>query len=280
MVNVNDLSIKSLETLMTFGVNGGSFRFELDELQNTTLANTEEKTNQTGRNGRTIGTLKKNKAVTVSGTSGMVSLGLMEAQVGSTAESKETTVKYPDYVTALSETTGEGENAVTTVYALSSYVAVGTVGNEIGVIHVKNNNGIVIKTLKQDATASATGKFAYNPESKKITFYAGDVKEGDNLTFYYKRKIQADAVITNYSDNFSETLEVYVDFIAEDKCKNEYHGQIFMPYADFSGNFDLALGGDQTTHAFEATSIASACGNKKSKLWDITIFGANVEDVA
>lgn len=280
MVNVNDLSIKSLETLMTFGVNGGSFRFELDELQNTTLTNTEEKSNQTGRNGRTIGTLKKNKAVTVSGTSGMVSLGLMGAQVGSTAESKETTVKYPDYVTAVSKTTGEGESAVTTVYALSSYKAVGTAGNEIGIIYVKNNSGIVVKTLKQDATASTTGKFAYDPESKEIAFYANDVKEGDNLTFYYKRKISADAVITNYSDNFSETLEVYVDFIAEDKCKNEYHGQIFMPYADFSGNFDLALGGDQTTHAFEATSIASACGNKKSKLWDITIFGANVEDAA
>ena len=75
---VNDLSITSLETIMCFGINGGAHRFTLDELQNATIGNTQENTALTGKGGRTIGQLKRNKAVKVSGTNGMVSMGLVE----------------------------------------------------------------------------------------------------------------------------------------------------------------------------------------------------------
>lgn len=75
-VNVNDLSITSLETIMAFGINGGTHRFTLDELQNATIANSQDNTALTGKGGRTIGQLKRNKSVTVSGTNGMVSMGL------------------------------------------------------------------------------------------------------------------------------------------------------------------------------------------------------------
>ena len=276
MLNVNDLSITSFETVMACGINGGVFRFLLDEMQNCTIGNTQENTNLTGKNGRTIGMLKRNKAVKVTGTNGMVSLGLIETEVGKAGENQAvTTVKIPDYIVAVKETP-EGN----TIIASTNYVAVGTAGNEIGTLYVKNANGTIKKTLTQDATASATGKFTYDPATKKIAFYAGDVAENDEITVYYKRKIRADVVIENVSDNYSEKLELYVDAIAEDKCKNEYRVQFFIPYADFSGNFDIAIGDSQTVHNFEATSLASLCGNGASVFWKMIVFGADAEDVA
>ena len=90
-VNVNDLSITSLETIMAFGINGDTHRFTLDELQNATIANSQDNTALTGKGGRTIGQLKRNKSVTVSGTNGMVSMGLVEVEVGSVGEHRDST---------------------------------------------------------------------------------------------------------------------------------------------------------------------------------------------
>lgn len=262
-VNVNELSITSLETIMAFGINGGSHRFTLDELQNATISNSQDNTALTGKGGRTIGQLKRNKAVTVSGTNGMVSMGLIAAEVGSEGEHREKTpVKYMDYLTIKSNS------------ADSTYKAVGTEGNEIGEIIVKNSSGVMIAKLTQDATAGA-GKFAYNPETKKITFAEGAFEDGTNIVAYYNREVEGD-VVSNISDNYSETLELYVDAIAEDKCHNQYHVQFYIPYGDFTGSFDLGLGDTQTTHGFEATSLAVACGNGGTKFWDMTVFGESV----
>lgn len=259
-VNVNDLSITSLETIMAFGINGGAHCFTLDELQNATISNSQDNTALTGKGGRTIGQLKRNKSVTVSGTNGMVSLGLVEAEVGSEGEHKtDAQVKYMDYLTVSSNG------------AETKFVAVGEEGNEIGEIVVKNADGTIKAKLTQDATAGE-GKFAYNPSTKKITFAEGALEDNTNIVAYYNRKVEGD-VVSNISDNYSETLELYVDAIAEDKCHNQYHVQFYIPYADFTGSFDLAMGDTQTTQGFEATSLASACGNGGTKFWDMTVFG-------
>lgn len=264
-VNVNDLSITSLETIMVFGINGGAHRFTLDELQNATISNTQENTALTGKGGRTIGQLKRNKSVTVSGTNGMVSMGLAEVEVGSAGEHKDSTpVKVPDYLTVV-------DNKATTTYK-----AVGAAGNEIQEVIVKNADSTIAKRLTQDATASE-GKFAYDPATKELTFFDGEIEDNTSIVVYYTRNVAGD-VISNISDNYSETVEMYVDAFAEDKCHNIYHVQFYIPYADFTGNFDLAMGDTQTTHGFEATSLASACTNGGTKFWDMTVFGENAED--
>ena len=265
-VKVKDLLVTSLDTVNAFGINGGVHRFELDELQTLTIGNTQANDPLTGKGGRTLGQLKRNKAVTISGTNGMVSLGLIEANLGAAGEHVKTLVRVPDYIIADSDA------------ATTTNTAVGTVGNEIKEIFVKDADGLVLKTLTQDATAS-TGKFSYDPATKKITFAAGDVDEGADLTMYYDRQVMGD-VISNMSDNYSEKLEIYVDGTAEDKCKNIYRIQFKVPYADFTGNFDFAMGDSQTTQAFEATSLASACGRGGTKFWDLTVFGLNAEDAA
>ena len=89
MYIANDIAITSLETITSYNILTGNYRFVLDELQNATIAQTQEKTDITGKQGRKITSLKKNKAVTISGASGLLSAGLMELQTGGEFANKE-----------------------------------------------------------------------------------------------------------------------------------------------------------------------------------------------
>ena len=66
-MNINDVTITSLETINAFDIVTGNFLFALDELQSATIAQTQEKTDITGKQGRKLNSLKRNKAVTISG---------------------------------------------------------------------------------------------------------------------------------------------------------------------------------------------------------------------
>ena len=241
----------------------GAFKFTLDELQNATIAQTQEKTDITGKQGRKLNSLKKNKAVTISGTNGLVSGGLLEMQVGSEFENKKTTVKWHDYLTV-------SGNAASTAYK-----AVGTTGNEVESVYVKNSDGTLGKTLTQGAEV-AEGVFTYNPQTKALAFNDGEIADNTEIVVYYMRQIQAD-VLENLSDKYSGKCALYIDAFAEDKCANVYRIQFYIPKADFNGEFSFEMGENQTVHAFEAESLAGACGTDGA-LWTYTIFGANAED--
>ena len=265
MININDIAITSLETITAFDIASGAFKWVLDELQNATIANTQETSDITGKMGRLLSTLKKSKAVTVSGSNGLISGGLMETQVGGAFENKVTSMMYPDYLTV------SGNKAATT------YKAVGTAGNEIEAVYVRNSDGSLGTKLTQGATAGE-GVFGYDPETKELTFTAGEIADGTEIAVYYFRRVQAN-VLENMSDQYSEKVSLYIDAFAEDKCSNVYRVQFYIPKADFSGNFDLQLGGDQSVHSFEARSLAGACSTKDA-LWTYTIVGADAPDAA
>ena len=262
-MNINDLTLTSLETITAFDVVTGNYKFTLDELQNATIAQTQESTEITGKGGRKLSSLKRGKAVTISGTNGLVSGGLLEVQTGGTFENKATEVLWADYLTV-----NEGK-------ATTTYKAVGTEGAEIESLKVKVDS-IVTTELDQGA-AIAEGVFTYDPETKALAFHT-DVKDGTEIVVHYKRKIQAD-VLTNESDTYSGKCTLFIDAMAEDKCANVYRVQFFIPKADFSGEFSLELGDNQTVHAFEAESLAGSCG-AGGMLWTYTVFGANAADAA
>lgn len=259
---LKDLTYTSIETISAYDILTGAHLYTLDELQNATISQTQEKTDITGKQGRKLSSLKKNKAVTVSATNGLVSGGLLEMQTGGKFENKATEVKWIDYLKV------DGDAATT------SYKAVGTTGNEIEYVYVKEND-VVVETLTQDA-AAGDGKFAYDPATKKITFKAGEIADGTEIVAHYKRKIQAD-VLANMSDTYSGKAALYVDVMAEDKCANVYRVQYYFPKADASGEFNLEFGDNQTVHAFEAESLAGACGSGGA-LWYCTVFGVDAED--
>lgn len=275
-MNIGDLTITSLDTITAFDVTSGAYKFTLDELQSATISQTQEKTDITGKGGRKLSSLKKNKAVTISGTNGLISGGLLETQTGGTFAQKDTTVMWTDYLTVNTKTTGDGGSAVTTYSAQTAYKAVGTTGSEIKAIYAKNDNGTLGAKYEQDAEASK-GKFTYDPSTKTITF-AENV--GAEIVVFYERKISA-SVLENKSDSYSGKAQLYVDATAEDKCANVYHVQFYIPKADFNGEFSFEMGTDQSVHAFEAESLAGGCGtNAGANLWTYTVFGATAADVA
>ena len=263
-MNIPDITITSLETITLFDILTGNYRCTLDELQNTSISQAQDKQAVTGKQGRTITNMKRNKAITISGTNGLLSHGLMEMQTGAKFEHKATEVLWTDYLEV-----GKGNKATT------SFKAIGTAGAEIESLLVKKD-GVPTSRLEQ-AEAAAAGKFAYNPASKELTFHS-DVPVGTEIVVYYKRKIVADTM-DNDSDVYSEKCMMYIDALGEDKCSNVYRVQIFIPKADFSGEFSIEMGDNQSVHAFEAESLAGACG-AGSKLWNYTIFGVDTEDAA
>lgn len=262
---IKDIAITSLETITAYDLLSGAQLFILDELQNVSITNAEEKTEITGKAGRKLNSLKRNKAVTISGTNGLLSGGLLELQAGNAFEHKASTVKWSETL------------AVSNGSTATTFKAVGTAGNEISALYIKNANGTQGELLTQGAQA-AKGIFAYNPESKAITFNSGDVADGAEVIVYYTRKVNGD-VMVNLSDSYSGKAALYIDALAEDICANVYRVQIHIPKADFSGNFDIALGDSQTVHSFDAESLAGACG-AGGALWTWTVFSNDATDAA
>lgn len=260
-----DLTITSLETITAFDIQTGNLKFVLDELQNASIANSEEQVDITGKAGRKLSTLKRNKAVTISGTNGMLSSGLLAAQTGAELQHKTTEVLWADYLTVGTTTA-------------TSYKAVGTTGAEIEELWTKTGEGTLDERLEQ-ASEAAEGKFAYDPSTKALTF-GTDVAVGTEIVVYYKRKIAAD-VLENKSDIHGSKVMMYVDAIGEDKCGNVYRVQFYLPKVDFSGEFTVDLGDNQTVHAFEAQSLSGGCSSGMGdNLYTFTIFGENEEDAA
>lgn len=261
-MNINDITITSLETITAFDVVTGAYKFTLDELQSASISQSQDSTEITGKQGRKLSTLKRNKAVTISGSNGLVSGGLLELQTGGAFNHKETEVLWTDYLT------------VTGNSATTSWKAIGTTGAEIESLYIRNADGTLGDAIEQ-SDAVAEGKFTYTPASKALAFHT-DVVDGTEIVVYYKRKITAD-VLEDSSDNYSGKCALYIDAIAEDKCANVYRIQFFVPKADFSGEFSFEMGDNQTVHSFEAEALSGACG-AGGTFFTYTIFGANTAD--
>ena len=259
-----DIVITSLETINAFDITTGNFLFTLDELQSASIAQGQEKVDITGKQGRKLSSMKRNKTMTISGSNGMLSFGLIEMQTGSKFQSKDAEpVMWYDFLEVQNNT------------AQTKYKGIGTAGAEIVELYVLETIGTIRTSLEQ-ASAAAEGKFAYDPDTKTLTF--SGIANGTQIAVYYKRKVAAD-VLSNKSDVYSGKCELYVDCIGEDKCANLYRVQIHIPKADFNGEFSLDFGDDQSVHNFEAEGLSGACG-AGSTYWDMIVFGENAADAA
>lgn len=246
--NGQDLIITSLETITCFDPATGDYLFTLDELQGATIAMTEDSTNVTGRNGRILSRIKRNKGVTITGTNGLISGGLLARQLGDNFVHGSTYIMWSDYITV---SANPEENQ-------TKYKAVGTEGSEIEHLFVKGNDETIQLEMTQVQTPTSSGQFSYNPATKVITFYPGDVRIGSEVVVMYKRRIIAD-VLKNSSGKSSGKGQIYIDAFAEDKCGKIYRIQFFFPKVSFSGEFTIDFGSNQIVHEFQATAEQSAC---------------------
>lgn len=256
-VDVSKLIITEIAQITAFN-NAGELEFILDEVQDGSISNSQEKTDITGRNGRKIASLKKNKAVTISANNGVLVGGLLSSQTGTEVEQGTFKVRITDVITI---TGNEGT---------TSKKAVGTLGAEIGTIYIKNANGSLGEKIEQDATTSS-GKFAYEPNTNKIT--TTGLTDGTEVVAFYDVEVES-AKISNDSEKYSKVLKLYVDIALQDACDVEYAGQIIIQRADVNGEFELSLGGDNFAHSFEAESLAGGCTGS-TNLWDLIVYGVN-----
>lgn len=254
-IDINKLSITEIDQITCFN-NADQLEFIMDEIQEGSINNTQEKSDITGRGGRKIGSLKKNKGVTVSATNGVLVGGALAAQTGSTVEHGKFKVRKPEIVVVKSNK------------ATLTGTPVGTTGAEIGYAYIKNPSGSLGKSYEQNATADATGQFTYS--DKELTFFAGDIPDGTEIAVFYDEEVTA-AKISNDSEHYSKVLKMYIDVTCQDVCDNVYHGQFIINRADFNGEFELSMGGDPTVHAIEAESLAGGCSGSTA-LWDFIVY--------
>ena len=260
-MNVDKFTIASYDQIMGFDRTNGSLDLILDELTDFNLANSEDKSEVTGKGGRVIGTLKKNKRVVGSGTNGFLCGGALSAQTGADIEDGEYVIRYTDPITV-------SRNKGVTVET-----AIGTTGNEIGTIYVRDKNNAYIsggKKLTQTSTVPKEGEFSYDPATKEITFFEKEIADGTEVIAFYDAKVTGKRIV-NDADKYSKTLAVYIDVTCKDACDNLFHGQFIIDRADFSGTFDLQGGTDPVAQSFEFTSLPNLCTGK-SDLWTLIIF--------
>lgn len=275
-MTVNDLAITSLETITVFRATG-EYLFTLDELQNATISQSQESTDITGKAGRKLSTLKRNKTFSLSASNGLVSTGLLAAQTGGTLDSGASTVLWTEEV----EVNGTS--------AFLTYRATGTEGAEIKHLFVKNADGTLGRELTQVATIAQgdIDKFTYaygKPQGSdeyqsKLTFaFDGTKDDVDAVYVIYERTVTADHL--SVDDDISDVkVEIFVDAICEDKCANQFHLQIHIPKADMSAEFSLEMGDNQAVHSFQADALAGKCG-VGGNFWEWTVFGVNAADYA
>lgn len=260
-MNIDKFTITSYDQITGFDRENGSIELILDELKDFTLSQAEEKVDITGKGGRPISSLKKNKKVTGKGTNGLLSGGTLAAMLGAEIEDGEYEIKYTDTIVVASN------KGVTTEKAS------GTPGDEIGTIYVRDVNKAYIsggKKLTQSSSTPAAGEFNYDPETKEITFFAGDVPEGTEVIAFYNTKMTGKK-ITNDANNYSSTLQTFIDVTCQDGCDHLFHGQFIINRADFSGTFDIVGGTEATSQSFEFTSLPNLCTGK-TNLWDFIVF--------
>lgn len=247
-IRLGDFTITEFVDVETYFRNTGLLDYRLEDLTDFTLDATQEESNITGRNGRIIGKKKKNKSASGSGTSGVISPGLFRTQTGGD-------IKYGNALVKRAETkvvSGKGTTVVT------DSVAIGVAGEEIGRIQVFAQGGRRVAVFEQGDSATEE-LFSYNPATKTITLPDNDVIEaGMSIVYAYKKKVNA-TTMNNPSKKFSQIREMWVHCFAQDPCDNTYCADIYIPRADFKGDFSLNLGGDQVTHNFSFDALPDLC---------------------
>lgn len=260
-VDISKLIITEIAQITAFN-NADQVEFIMDEVQDGSIKSSQEKADITGRNGRKIASLKKNKAVTVSATNGMLVGGALAAQTGSDIEQGKFFVRISDAMTVKNHA------------CATSKKAAGIAGDEIGTIYVRNKNGSLGAKLTQVATVSADAdtaktEFTYDPATQAIA--VPGLADGDEVVAFYDTEVES-AKISNEADHYSKVLKLYIDVMLQDPCGVEYAGQVIIQRADVSGEFELSLGGENFAHAFEAESLAGGCPGT-SNLWDLIVYG-------
>lgn len=274
LFTIDNFTITSLDRIHAYDRVTKKGEFLVTELQNTTISNTEETVDITGKGGRLLKQIKRNKAVSVTGASALLSGDLMGAQTGSEQTySTSYKARIPDIITVTAADVTAGKVKTT-------FVAAGTAGSEILDVRVMSDNGGLIKNTWTQASTAAAGKYAYDPATRELSFPTdASITAGQKIVVMYDYTVTGSKVV-NESDVFGKTLYLVIDCTGVDACDNEYKCQFIVYRAQFSGEFDIELGGDQTIQNFSANSLVDTCAATQTNgLWEFLVYNDPVVSV-
>lgn len=255
-VDVNNLIITSCDSITGFD-NSGAVTFILSEPTEFTISNSQEKTDVTGKGGRTIAFIKRSKAATISAQNGTIVGGAIAAATGSDVVDGSFNIVVSEEVVV----DGSNEAVITGTPA-------GTAGAEIAYAYVLNSNGSLTTKIAQDS-AVASGKFTYTSAGKKLKFHT-DIVEGTKIVVFYEESKTA-AKIENDSEVFSKTCKLVAKIVAQDVCDNAYVGEVIVKRADVDGNFDLSISDSPAVQSLSAECLAGGCQGG-TDLWTLYIY--------
>lgn len=250
-------TITSVETIENYSRTDDTCLSILDEIKNVQLANTEDSADVTGKNDQALFTIKKNKAVSGSGSSGYISGNLMALQTGADPVAGKIKFRKREVIKF-----GEDKTAVTL-----AETPVGTEGGEILSLIV-TVDGEETSTKYSQATAASSDKFSYS--SNVITLpTATNSKSGEVEVVYEYEKDGAS--VGNKSGTYGKTTHTFINCLGKNICDETYFIQIEIYRCDWNANFTFDLGGDGAEHPFEFKSLVDKCTGENA-FWDFKVY--------
>jgi hypothetical protein len=245
-------AIASIDSITGFDLATKECIFILDEIKDATLEGAAETVWSTGKEGRRLSALKRNKTCSISANNGFIVGGLLAQTIGDdnpVEDFSAATIRMP----AFERIEVVSSNTVETAFA-----AVGTTGNEIAFVYKANKDGSQGNKYPQAATASATA-FAYNPASKEITLPTGVFNDGDVVIVFYDY-LSKGRKYSNKSDTYAGDVYLVADVLVKDICDGSIqHSKLVMPKVTIDDNFSFTFGNDMAVQAFRAEANSSIC---------------------
>lgn len=257
-MNVDGFYVTSVD-MASFFDNANNLVAMLDEIQDATISNTQENNDVTGKNGAVIGTLKRNKAVSVTINNGLLVAGAIAMETGSPVETGTYVIRATEILTVNSNSaTLEG-------------TPVGAAGAEIVALRKKGVGGMLEGNYEQDATASS-GKFSYS--DGRLTFASGDFNDGDQVVVFYDTEVNDAVKVSNDANTYSGVYRCFIDLTLSDRCDNIVHAQLIMKRFDCDGNLDLNIGGTDAVMSITGRTLKDTCniGADAGKFWDLIFW--------
>lgn len=250
-------TITSVETIENYSRTDDTCLNILDEIKNITLSNSEDSADVTGKNDTVLFTIKKNKAVEGSGSSGYISGSLLSLQTGSAPVSGKIKFRKREVISF-------EDNATEVVTAET---AVGTAGSELLNVLITIDG---TTTKYEQASSEDASHVAYTSGTKKITLPTGITNAGTIEVVYEYEKDGAS--VGNSADTYGKTTHTFINCLGKNTCDETYFIQIEIYRCDWNANFDFDMGGDGVEHPFQFKSLVDKCGVGNSKFWDFKVY--------
>ncbi len=250
-------TITSVETIENYSRTDDTCLSILDEIKNVSLENSEDSSDVTGKNDQALFTLKKNKAVSGSGSSGYISGNLMALQTGSDPVAGKIEFRKREVI--------KFDTSATTITLAET--ASGTAGAEILKLIV-TIDGEDTSTEYKQATAAEADKFSY--AAGVITLPTETKSKSGSVEVIYNYEKDG-ASVGNKSGTYGKTTHTFINCLGKNICDEIYFIQIEIYRCDWNANFTFELGGDGVEHPFEFKSLVDKCHGDDG-FWSFKVY--------